>query len=770
MLVLGGIRQREQRSLQEMPAPLGEVLGADIDEVLESNPLSAYGRFMSLSEAELGRGPAWMMPGDPQWEEPLTPVVSQDEALARLRSAGLEDHLDIPASGIREGALDILIERKKTELGRQSIWSRAPGGLGPALARLAAGLGASALDPVNIGLGFVPVISGQRYAAWLAGRSAAGRFGVRAGVGVVEGAAGAALIEPMIMLSKAREQADYGLFESFMNITFGGLLGGGLHSIGGAAADALRGPGIMAPPGSMDRVMALMPLEAKQAILAQAVGATVDGGQVRTDAVLTALAEQDDRVRRVLEQERIAAGYDRTLAEGPHGDPFEAIATIEPSELDRILLTRGAALERDGEISVTGKTLQKAFGSERGFGLVKILWRHGERSGKEPAFRVTKEDITALPDVIRDYEPLPGGNPRQREWRVERNGRIVVYSASQFNTRDNASRVTTIHIRDRAEPSPLSERKAGVAPGSSRELEWLPGDTATGTFQSSPEGPGAAPAREDIGASGRPRNQADPAVAFWTDEAKRLRALEVEPARSESLYSFIQRQGGVRPDDLEGQEIKAVLAGRRRPPPGFFAKSGKNADDLALAAWEAGYLGTPGGERPTLQEFYDALEREARGERVYPQGRAEEFMGLRAYRDSIEQALADVGLSLNDDPARVGQALADLQRQAESAASRAAEEMRSGAYHSETTDPDYLEMTTAAEETARRQPVTQEERMQLLEQIVADYEADLRALRDGGELDAESAAALAAADEGMAQAERVAAAARQGAACMVRNG
>ena len=47
--------------------------------------------------------------------------------------------------------------------------------------------------------------------------------------GVTEGAFGAALVEPIVYSTAQRVQADYDLRDSFMNITFGSILGGGLH-------------------------------------------------------------------------------------------------------------------------------------------------------------------------------------------------------------------------------------------------------------------------------------------------------------------------------------------------------------------------------------------------------------------------------------------------------------------------------------------------------------------------------------------------------------
>lgn len=141
--------------------------------------------------------------------------------------------IKIPEQGIRQGALDILIDRHREQAARQQVMTRANGGAFGT--QLAAGISASLLDPLNIASAFVPVVGEARYASIL-GRAATplGRAGVRAGVGAVEGAVGAAIIEPLPLLAAQQDQTEYGLSDSLANIAMGGLLGGGLHTVGGS--------------------------------------------------------------------------------------------------------------------------------------------------------------------------------------------------------------------------------------------------------------------------------------------------------------------------------------------------------------------------------------------------------------------------------------------------------------------------------------------------------------------------------------------------------
>ena len=229
----------DRRSMLDIPADTGEVFDASFGSALSTNPSNAIMRTEELGQAQDGL----RLTGDtesilvPPRNEPDTPLI--DAKAARDRVAGMGLEIKIPEQGIREGALDILVERHREQAARQQVMARAGGGsMGT---QLAAGVAASLLDPLNIASAFVPVVGEARYAAML-GRAASplGRAGVRVGVGAVEGAVGAAIIEPLPLLAASMDQTEYGLSDSLANIALGGVLGGGLHSVGGAVSDALR--------------------------------------------------------------------------------------------------------------------------------------------------------------------------------------------------------------------------------------------------------------------------------------------------------------------------------------------------------------------------------------------------------------------------------------------------------------------------------------------------------------------------------------------------
>lgn len=240
-LYAGELNLRRGAGLEEYPASLGQVLGAQADDTRLNNPLSAIRRMQALSDAE--RGPYIGSERDqfgavvPRFAPP--PRLDAETARQRVKEEGLP--LTIPDDGIAAPALDILIRAKREELQRQNIFARGPSGVVPGALRLGTALINSLYDPLNIASAFIPVVGQARYAGMVAGATGAfGRAGVRAGVGAVEGLVGAAVLEPLIYAANQQEQADYGMADSLANIAFGGLFGGGLHAGGGAVRDLVQ--------------------------------------------------------------------------------------------------------------------------------------------------------------------------------------------------------------------------------------------------------------------------------------------------------------------------------------------------------------------------------------------------------------------------------------------------------------------------------------------------------------------------------------------------
>lgn len=295
-LVFEGYQKRSARFQQEFESPLSDVLGATAEQAFSELPVPSMVRAAELTSAQ----------HSPE-------RIDAPTARQRVKDAGLEGRLTIGDTGIAQPALDILIDRKREEVKRQEVLTRAPGGFGPGAARLGTALATSLLDPLNVGLAFVPVVSQARYLRYLgAARGVIGRSAVRVGVGAAEGAAGAALIEPLVLLAKTQEQADYDFQDSLLNVAFGTVFGGGLHTLAGAGADAVRafrGQRLEAPsmkPGTAAARIDVEGLPVREAALRTAVGQAMEGKAVDVEVILPRIPDEERLIQRQV-QELLAA-------------------------------------------------------------------------------------------------------------------------------------------------------------------------------------------------------------------------------------------------------------------------------------------------------------------------------------------------------------------------------------------------------------------------------------------------------------------------------
>ena len=147
-----------------------------------------------------------------------------------------------------------------------------------------------ALDPINAASAFIPVVGEARYASWLADAGGVvGRTALRAGVGAAQGAVGQAAIEPLRLGLAAGEQSDYTATDSLLNIAYGGLLGGGLHSVAGAIADVLHGPFKSSPGRTASGADAIQaaPLSVREAALRSSIAALAEGRPVEVEPLFT---------------------------------------------------------------------------------------------------------------------------------------------------------------------------------------------------------------------------------------------------------------------------------------------------------------------------------------------------------------------------------------------------------------------------------------------------------------------------------------------------
>lgn len=198
--------------------------------------------------------------------------VSPGTAREEVKRRNLD--LTIPDQGISRFELDAMQTLKQREIAQGVIGTRPHSALG-AVAGLAGGFAAGATDPLYLASSLIPLIPEARVVGWLgaAGENLAARAAVRAGVGGLSGAVGAAAVEPINYFGAQAEQTDYDLRHSFLNIMFGGALGGGLHVLGGGVFDWRMGRALGPLQEGLREVFARMPDRVQLAATHQAVTA-----------------------------------------------------------------------------------------------------------------------------------------------------------------------------------------------------------------------------------------------------------------------------------------------------------------------------------------------------------------------------------------------------------------------------------------------------------------------------------------------------------------
>ena len=197
---------------------LGETLSTTAADAWKYNPVSSIWR---LSELEYNRN-----------KDDDEPLINRRILNEKYKDIGLFFEEDE-----KQSTVDILVERKEEENERRSIINRGPQGLPVGAAKLVTSFVASAVDPINLVAAFIPFVGQTNFARLVA------RYGftrARLTKGAIEGTLGTALFEPIVYTAAQREQSDYDLLDSFIAVSFGTILGGGLHVGAGKIKDFRR--------------------------------------------------------------------------------------------------------------------------------------------------------------------------------------------------------------------------------------------------------------------------------------------------------------------------------------------------------------------------------------------------------------------------------------------------------------------------------------------------------------------------------------------------
>lgn len=405
-----------------------------------------------------------------RWETP-------DELGARRQSMGALDENQYKASpyfrenipydpGMTETRAAALASADDARTVRQHYASKRP------ISAFIGNLGGQALDPIN----YVPIAGPAVKAAAV---SRAGRFAGE----VLTASADAAANTAIFGIGTASERAKFGDDVSWQStvsqIATAALIGSAFGAISGAIGKRVDARSMSE---AELRLGTLKTTQEARIALNEGIDAMARGEDIRLSPNST-----EPLARVAGEIDGLSRAYD-AIRDEPTGPAREPLIAILPEDIEGTLVARGAF-----------KDVNELEFSKRGWGLVKVIWGHGDKSAEPPEFQVSKGDITDLPNVIRKYEPSsvsPDG--LRREWRVERDGRTVVYADSMMGERGRHLVTTYIPRTPDELTMPLSKERPAALPGSRPQAGNLVGDTVGDRSIGTSEAGQSMPARGNI--------------------------------------------------------------------------------------------------------------------------------------------------------------------------------------------------------------------------------------------------------------------------------
>ena len=196
--------------------------------------------------------------------------------------------VEIAENGVYESVAESLAAANDRRFRRDLTLSNARRGFGLGLARFGASMVGAVGDPLNIGLSVLaPVALGYSAAARAASvsvqagvRAKAGVTAGRVAAGAGEATVGALAFEPIALIgAELQQDPDYGLFDSFVNLTAGAILGGAVGGIAGKFKD--KRTAALETASVISRSDPQTVLESLRVAIAQ----TQEGLPVRVDAI-----------------------------------------------------------------------------------------------------------------------------------------------------------------------------------------------------------------------------------------------------------------------------------------------------------------------------------------------------------------------------------------------------------------------------------------------------------------------------------------------------
>lgn len=398
-----------------------DVLGATLEETFYYNPTNAVDRFL---EMQFGQGRTGNILSPEQYKT----------------SEYFREGFDLPEEGIKEGYAQLLAQNYDKRAAITQTLSRSKGGFGLGAAQFGTMLLGSVLDPINVASAFIPVFPAARYAHLVKNL---GLTKARAVRGVVEGSVGAAIVEPIVLYQAAQEQDEnYNLLDSFLNVTIGGVLGGGLHVGFGKLSDTIE--------------------RRSQKTKEQAVLTAVK--QVLTDQEVTGpsillKADLDKSIKKNLEKQNNLAQEKPTRVEDVtrtgKGLPA-SLKAPKPKTLRQFIIENGGIKSDDPQISDVRASLDKGtFGVTRKDGLsLDVMAQRVQEAG----YFLDKSDL--------DYG-VDGATPRDLLDLIDREakGEVLFSRDQESQFRDFESSQKNLEELDRLgiDPTNMTEAELNQA-------------------------------------------------------------------------------------------------------------------------------------------------------------------------------------------------------------------------------------------------------------------------------------------------------------------
>ncbi|HEY8838788.1 MAG TPA: hypothetical protein VIO16_14170 [Dehalococcoidia bacterium] len=355
----------------------GAMLGNEVKRTFGESPIAKLVGMSELSAAngvppEIGglEGAA-LGPSPDEYRKIFTdtPEIGTAEAKARVKAAGLDSVVHLPdAPTMKSGALDIMLQRARTDQERSAKIAEGPSGLISGAFDKGTSLLVSAVDPLNIAVGMIPIMGEARYGQLLAsaGSNVVARAGVRAGVGAAQGAMFSTAMTPVDWLANTQEGRDYGMSEALHSILYGAGTFGLMHVAGGGGADlyrAARGrPLYPFAPGELKGQEIASNADLAHGVADVTRPSAGDGVQALSPTnevtVRDVVGEAPDRLAAGLPPRAMEDLMQTSLAQLKRGEPVKAADVLEAAaridldiaqalEPERI---RGATIEHEGKI------------------------------------------------------------------------------------------------------------------------------------------------------------------------------------------------------------------------------------------------------------------------------------------------------------------------------------------------------------------------------------------------------------------------------------